>query len=130
MHIQKDNLKTNEKFSYRDFSLVGTPILGYHEIEGIFKFKEGIMLTLHNAYRTVFFLFLLICAPMCIYSDDSFVDASGGKVYKKCKKLSYYLYIEDFINSFIEIPTSNVSVDSSTISSNIFSRKSTDLQQK
>jgi hypothetical protein len=31
--------------------------------------------------------------------------------------LSYYLYINDFINSFIEIPTSNVSSDSSTISS-------------
>src|SRR5580698_4418656 len=33
------------------------------------------------------------------------------------KELLYYLYIEDFANSFIEIPTSNVSVDSSTISS-------------
>jgi len=31
--------------------------------------------------------------------------------------LSYYLFVEDFINSFIEIPTSNVSVDSSTLSS-------------
>ncbi len=32
-------------------------------------------------------------------------------------ELLYYLYIEDFIKSFIEIPTSNVLVDSSTISS-------------
>lgn len=33
------------------------------------------------------------------------------------KKLTYYLYIEDFIRSFIQIPTSNVLVDSTTISS-------------
>lgn len=31
--------------------------------------------------------------------------------------ITYYLYITDFANSFIEIPTSNVSVDSSTIAS-------------
>ena len=28
------------------------------------------MLVLQNAYRSVFFLFLLICAPLCIYSDN------------------------------------------------------------
>ncbi len=33
------------------------------------------------------------------------------------KKLTYYLYIDDFIKSFIQIPTSNVLVDSTTISS-------------
>ncbi len=81
------------------------------------NFKERVMLVLHNAYRNVFFLFLLICVPTCIYSDNCLVDASRVKIGKKHKKLSYYLYIEDFINSFIEIPTSNVSVDSSTISS-------------
>ncbi len=31
--------------------------------------------------------------------------------------ITYYLYISDFANSFIQIPTSNVSVDSSTIAS-------------
>lgn len=38
---------------------------------------------------------------------------------KKCRKqrLTYYLYIADFAQSFIEIPTSNVSDPSSTISS-------------
>lgn len=38
---------------------------------------------------------------------------------KKCKKYTttYYLYISDFADSFIEIPTSNVSMDSTTISS-------------
>lgn len=45
------------------------------------------------------------------------VYASCSEHKKKHKKLSYYLYVEDFINSFIEIPTSNVLVDSSTISS-------------
>ena len=75
------------------------------------------MLVLHNAYRNVFFLFLLLCVPMCMYGDNSLVDTSRAKISKKHKKLSYYLYIDDFINSFIEIPTSNVTVDSSTISS-------------
>ncbi len=103
------------------------------------------MLALQNAYRSIFFLFLLISAPSFIYSDNcpqsfgyvntiaevinngvinqniirenDLVDKSRKKICKKTKKLSYYLYTEDFINSFIEIPTSNVSVDSSTISS-------------
>lgn len=35
----------------------------------------------------------------------------------KKQKLVYHLYIKDFIKSFIEIPTSNVSESSSTISS-------------
>lgn len=103
------------------------------------------MLILQNAYKSVLFLFLLICAPLCIYSNNcpepfgymnngtevseneeinpniitesDLVDKLIRKTCKKHKKLSYYLYVEDFINSFIEIPTSNVSVDSSTISS-------------
>ena len=103
------------------------------------------MLVLQNAYRSIFFLFLLICAPLCVYSDNclqsfgnvntstevignevinqnivrenDLVDKSRTKKCKKHKQLSYYLYTEDFIKSFIEIPTSNVSVDSSTISS-------------
>lgn len=111
------------------------------------------MLSLHYAYRNVFFLFLLVCAPSCMYSDNclqsheqffpkhrwkeeasghvntgtetiengrinqNLVDESRVKKCKKHKKLSYYLFTEDFIQSFIEIPTSNISVDSSTISS-------------
>jgi len=91
------------------------------------------MLVLQNVYRSIFFLIFLIYAPSCIFSDnypqskvntisevnenlireDNLVDKSC----KKHKKLSYYLFIDDFINSFIEIPTSNVAVDSSTISS-------------
>ena len=91
------------------------------------------------------FLFLLACTPSFMYSDNfpEFFDRVNNrykavknsavnqgiasendvcddlieKSHGKHKKLVYYLYIEDFINSFIEIPTSNVSVDSSTISS-------------
>jgi hypothetical protein len=67
------------------------------------------MLFLHNAFRKVVFLILLASAPAYIYSEDCFP--------KHKKKLTYYLYIEDFINSMIEIPTSNVSGESTTISS-------------
>lgn len=69
------------------------------------------MLLLQNAYKTVFFLVMLLSTPSLIHSDDL--------IEKSCSKnnLYYYLYVEDFINSFIEIPTSNVSVDSSTLSS-------------
>lgn len=97
------------------------------------------MLVLQNAYRSVFFLILAICAPLysdncpqsfgCVNNegiengviDQDFIrendfDGSSRKS-KKHKRQTYYLFIEDFINSFIEIPTSNVSVDSTTISS-------------
>ncbi len=66
---------------------------------------------LQSLYRNIFFLFLFVYLPMCMYADSS------SKTCKKAKVLSYYLYVEDFANSFIDIPTSNVSVDSSTISS-------------
>lgn len=87
------------------------------------------MRVLQNAYAAVFFLFLLICAPSDVYSNtdpdseliENLVDASKmdfcSKKHKKTPYLSYYLYTADFIKSFIEIPTSNVSGDSSTISS-------------
>lgn len=94
------------------------------------------MLVLQNAYRAVFFLFLLISTPLCVYSDNGYpqsftsaeneemdqdspreADKHKMKTCKKHKQLSYYLYTEDFIKSFIEIPTSNVLVDSSTLSS-------------
>lgn len=85
------------------------------------------MLVLQNAYRNVFFLLLLMYAPCCLYSTAlevkatskaDLIDKSNHKKGKKQKQLSYFLYVEDFIESFIEIPTSNVSDDSSTISSN------------
>lgn len=87
------------------------------------------MFVLKNAYRCVVFLFLLIGASSYIYGDNSsqsfdyananakILDKSSQKVFKKSRKLSYYLYISDFIASFIQIPTSNVSADSTTVSS-------------
>lgn len=84
------------------------------------------MSTLQNASRSIFFLLLLLCMPLHIYSDDGLqafdqlnTNANKLKVksHKKHKKLSYYIYTADFIRSFIEIPTSNVLADSSTLSS-------------
>ncbi len=74
------------------------------------------MLFLLKAYRNVFFLFLLISAPLYVFSDTEENDLLVPKC-SKYKNLSYYLNVSDFVNSFIEIPTSNVSGGSSTIAS-------------
>ncbi len=80
------------------------------------------MLILQNAHRTVFFMFMLICAPFFMFGHEntSTKDVENGLRTKRCKKhiqLSYYLYVDDFIQSFIEIPTSNVLGNSSTLDS-------------
>lgn len=80
------------------------------------------MLAFSSGYRKVLFLFLFLSAPLCIYSNhgpESLRENHDwrGETHRKHLQFSYYLYITDFIDSFIEIPTSNVSVDSSTISS-------------
>jgi hypothetical protein len=81
--------------------------------------------------QVLFLLFSFVCInPMsALQGDEGLVRTSdysnaedlclNDLEEKKCKKkkLTYYLYIEDFINSFIEIPTSNVSGDSTTVSS-------------
>lgn len=90
------------------------------------------MIVLQNTYRQLFFLLLLISAPLCASSNqcpytsgeidqnttnvDDLVEQSRIKC-KKRKTLTYYLYVDDFVKSFIEIPTSNVASDSSTLSS-------------
>lgn len=68
------------------------------------------MSILQNAYKSVLFLFVLVCMPVYAYS-------SHHHCHKKHVKLTYYLNVSDFIQSFIEIPTSNVAGDSSTIAS-------------
>ncbi len=102
--------------------------------------------SIEKSYIRLFLLlcigFIYHLHPLSLYGDDctdifrnsSFkmttVDTSGdikqgivlgNKEFraKHCKKqkLMYYLYITDFAQSFIEIPTSNVSDESSTISS-------------
>lgn len=103
------------------------------------------MLSLQKAFKSIFIYFVIVCAPLCMYSNEclelfgyenTLSEALENRVInqnlmkendlidqlkmKKCKKhqeLTYYLYVEDFIESFIEIPTSNVSDDSSTLSS-------------
>jgi hypothetical protein len=47
----------------------------------------------------------------------SFTSHSHSLYGSEDSKLTYYLYITDFAKSFIEIPTSNVSCESSTVSS-------------
>lgn len=73
--------------------------------------------------------FLSFLHVSCVYGDYAIGDLNpytcGLTVenrdisLKSCKKYTttYYLYISDFADSFIEIPTSNVSMDSTTISS-------------
>jgi len=61
--------------------------------------------------RTSVKLFLLLVVS-CICLHPLSLSASGNS-----SKLNYYLNISDFSRSFIEIPTSNVAVNSSTISS-------------
>lgn len=82
------------------------------------------MTLLSNLYKGLF-LFLLMCAPTFAHADsnspsvvheDSAVTSKAKKC-KKHRKLTYYLLISDFIPSFIEIPTANVLVDSSTLAS-------------
>ncbi|MBA3816807.1 MAG: hypothetical protein H0X29_09895 [Parachlamydiaceae bacterium] len=108
------------------------------------------MLIFKKAIKAVFFLFLLMSVPSSIYSDNGlqpqgYVNINNGdvengkdnyncslekKVCKKQTNLSYYLFIEDFINSFIEIPTSNVSADSTTISSKYLAGRAPIYNQK
>lgn len=82
-------------------------------------------MVLKNACRAIFFLFLLLGAPSSIYSNnheviEKEVSKSKKKIGKKDKQLSYYLYIEDFINSCILIPTCPAPEGSSTIASKYF----------
>ena len=78
------------------------------------------------ALKKLGFLCLLLSAT--IYADtipqpfegaikDSGYEARVKYINNTPTTLSYYLYIDDFILSFIEIPTSNVAGDSTTISS-------------
>lgn len=76
------------------------------------------MSILRKVSAHLFLLLLLICAPSMIYSDQN--PQQFDLISKRCRKsktLVYYLNVSDFVASFIEIPTSNVLVDSTTISS-------------
>lgn len=79
------------------------------------------MSILKNANKIILSLFLLTCVPLFGNCHQSYgtneaveVDSTLRSKCRKHKKLSYYLRIDEFIPSFIEIPTSNVSGDSTT----------------
>lgn len=57
-------------------------------------------------------LFLLVCMILGQYVQPVF-----GSLLIEPQTITYYLYIVDFANSFIQIPTSNISVSSTTIAS-------------
>ncbi len=67
------------------------------------------MITIKNGYV----LFLLLCIGLVSQAHL----LHGLSCCSKSKTITYYLYIADFANSFIQIPTSNVSGDSTTIAS-------------
>lgn len=58
-------------------------------------------------------IFLLSLFASLVCHSYALYGANGADV----ETITYYLYIADFANSFIQIPTSNVSGDSSTIAS-------------
>lgn len=70
--------------------------------------KHGVGCMVFNFIKSsckVFFLLLFVGLPLY------------GASRTEPKTITYYLYIADFAESFIQIPTSNVSGDSSTIAS-------------
>lgn len=97
----------------------------------LIKQDAGIRL-LNSVKESYIRLFLLLCVGFIyhthsLYGDDSVrnsifkpIEASKDKEFRteqSKQTVTYFLYIADFAQSFIEIPTSNVSGDSSTISS-------------
>ena len=93
--------------------------------------KQNLGIIPFNSVKKSFLkLFLLTCFVFVfyshsLYSNDTVCSIGNNlKVSKKIKSgqankqsLVYYLYISDFVQSFIEIPTSNVSSESPIISS-------------
>jgi hypothetical protein len=73
--------------------------------------KQGIGLRLLNAITKGFAALFLFIGLAC------HLQPLHGANLTEPATITYYLYIADFANSFIEIPTSNVSVPSSTIAS-------------
>lgn len=81
------------------------------------------MLNKKTLFLNLCFLFLYAHAngsPLCTPQKKGrnfFHDQACELVKKKKKQLVYYLYIQDFLNSMIAIPTSNLAENSSTIES-------------
>ena len=95
--------------------------------------KQNSILTQLNSVKKIYLkLFLLLCVGFICHSQSAYSnevvsnsifcenpDTSEEITFIKSyqQPFTYYLNISDFANSFIEIPTSNVSGGSSTISS-------------
>lgn len=70
-------------------------------------------------------LFMLLATPTFAEENDKIeMSLVHTRTYSKYM-FTYYLYVDDFIQSFIEIPTSNVLVDSSTLSSKYLAGRAT-----
>ncbi len=81
---------------------------------------------LQNTRKVVFFLFLLIATPLYMHGANHQHSSGCSKFCElmpspcqscNSQDLSYYLYVGDFIDSIIEIPTTILSDDSSTLAS-------------
>lgn len=91
--------------------------------------KQDAHLRSFNHYMGLFFLLCVgfIFLSHSVYGDDDFYDEDAYEICEEPRyhaanqstqqTLTYYLSIEDFALSFIEIPSSNVSGESTTISS-------------
>lgn len=73
--------------------------------------------SIKNSCINYIILFLLLCMGFTCHSHALYGNDKACKSNNQQQTLTYYLYITDFAQSMIEIPTSNVSIDSSTISS-------------
>jgi len=63
--------------------------------------------SIKKGYAALLVLFIALLCHLPLHGSD----------HTEPEIITYYLYIDDFAESFIEIPTSNVSVDSPTIAS-------------
>lgn len=71
------------------------------------------------AGRILLRLCIFLCAGLCCFALPLCGDEGADQLAKHCKrqKLAYYLYISDFMESFIEIPTIIKTDPTSTLAS-------------
>lgn len=78
------------------------------------KIKENDMLS--KVCRPILFLFMMMFGPLFAFGETTEGFDLANKACKHHRELTYYLNIDDFVQSFIEIPT-NILQDSTTVSS-------------
>lgn len=78
--------------------------------------KQAVITVLsHNVQKMCRGFFAALCVGVMVYGNA--VYSSSGVSIIEPQTITYYLYIDDFIDSFIEIPTATVSGGSSTLAS-------------